>query len=311
MSEVGKQLEDLCRESKSEILLVAPFIKVSALRRLFAQLSSNISVKCVTRWHLEDILAGVSDIEIWSLFTERQGSSLWLRSDLHAKYYRTGGGTHTEGNRCLVGSANLTNAALGWSKHPNLELLISSPAIPSFEQELFSECVLVDQDLYEQTFKTVQLLKDASPIVPLAIEVLHIPDFAWLPRLRNPEDLYIAYYGNETKLSTVSREAALTDLRSLPIPKGLDRQVFEVCVGTLLLQKPLIRKIDKFLENPQRFGAVTEFMRSLPCSQVEDFDADRSWQTLMRWLRCFLSDRYALSIPNHSEVFYRVKKDEL
>jgi len=190
-------------------------------------------------------------------------------------------------------------------------LLISSPTIPSFEQDLFSECVLVDQNLYEQTLKTVQLLKDACPIVPPAIEILDNPDFTWLPKLRNPEDLYIAYCGNETKLSTVSREAALTDLRSLPIPKRLDKQVFEVCVGTLLLQKPLIRQIDKFLENPQRFGAVAEFMRSFPCSHSEDFDADRSWQTLMRWLRYFLSDRYALSIPNHSEVFYRVKKDEL
>ena len=298
MSEIGKQLEDLCRESKNEILLVAPFIKVSVLRRLFGQLSSNISVKCVTRWHLEEILAGVSDIEIWLLFAERQASSLWLQSDLHAKYYRSG-------DRCLVGSANLTNTALGWSTHPNLELLISSPAIPSFEQNLFSECVLVDQDLYEQTFKTVQMIKDACPVVPPAIGILHIPDAFWLPKLRNPEDLYIAYCGNEIKLSIVSREAALTDLRSLPIPKGLDRQVFEVCIGTLLLQKPLIRQIDSFLESPQRFGAVTKFMRSLPCSQTEDFDADRSWQTLIRWLRYFLSDRYALSIPNHSEVFYR------
>lgn len=304
MSEVGKQLEALCRDSKNEILLVAPFIKVSVLRRLFGWLPSNISVKCVTRWHLEEILAGVSDIEIWSLFTERQGSSLWLRSDLHAKYYRTK-------DRCLVGSANLTNTALGWSTHPNFELLIPSPAIPSFEKNLLSECVLVDQDLFEQTFKTVQLLKDACPVMSPAIEILDIPDFAWLPRLRNPEDLYIAYCGNENKLTTVSREAALIDLRSLPIPKGLDRQVFEVCVGTLLLQKPIIRQVDSFIEYPQRFGAVTEFMRSLPCIQAEDFDADRSWQTLMRWLRYFLSDRYALSVPNHSEVFYRLKKDEL
>jgi len=299
MSEIGRQLENLCRESKNEILLVAPFIKVSALRRLFEQLSSNILVKCVTRWHLEDILAGVSDIEIWSLFAERQGSSLWLRSDLHAKYYRTS-------DRCLVGSSNLTNAALGWSNHPNLELLIPSPAIPSFELDLFSESVLVDQDLYEQTLRAVQLLKDSYPKVNIPLEVLYVPDSSWLPKLRNPEDLYIAYCGNETKLSTVSSEAALTDLRSLRIPKGLDRHIFEVCVGTILLQKPLIRKIDEFLENPQRFGAVTEFMRSLPCSKAEDFDADRSWQTLMRWLRYFLSDRYALSIPNHSEVFYRL-----
>jgi hypothetical protein len=302
MNEVGRQLENLCRDSENEILLVAPFIKISALRRIFEQLSSNILVKCVTRWHLEDILAGVSDIEIWSLFAERQGSSLWLRSDLHAKYYRTG-------DRCLVGSANLTNAALGWSKQPNLELLISSSAIPSFEQDLLSECVLVDQDLYEQIFKTIELIKDACHVLPPAIEILDVPDSSWLPRLRNPEDLYIAYCGNEAKLSTASRKAALTDLRSLPMPKGLDKKVFEICVGTLLLQKPLIRQIDRFLQYPQRFGAVTDFLLSLPCSQAEDFDADRSWQNLMRWLRYFLSDRYALSIPNHSEVFYRVKRE--
>ena len=32
------------------------------------------------------------------------------------------------------------------------------------------------------------------------------------------------------------------------------------------------------------------------------------WEkTLMRWLLYFLPNRYALSVPNYSEVFYRIK----
>ena len=47
---------------------------------------------------------------------------------------------------------------------------------------------------------------------------------AWLPTLRNPEDLYLAYFGQTEKLTTASKIAALTDLRSLPIIPNLSQK---------------------------------------------------------------------------------------
>ncbi len=312
----GSQLEELCVQACNEVILVAPFIKAPALVRLLAQIPPQISLKCVTRWRLEEILAGVSDLEVWTILKYRPDASLWLRPDLHAKYYRAD-------QKCLVGSANLTSTALGWIKQINLELLVPLPAnnaqLLDFEEELFAGSVQVDQAIFAQMQLAVQLLGEQYPkILPLEAS----PQFeseeesqeaiatdAWLPTLRNPEDLYLAYSGRSEKLSTVSREAALLDLSVFPMPPDLPKAAFQVYVGSLLLQKPIIRQVDVLLSTPQRFGAVTDLLSSLACSQSPNFDADRAWQTLMRWLRYFLPNRYALSVPNHSEVFGRVKSD--
>ena len=312
---LGAELSNLCAEANREVLLVAPFIKASVLERLLNQISSDVSLKCITRWFPEEIVAGVSDLEVWSLIQNRPNSSLWLRPDLHAKYYRAD-------NRCLAGSANLTNKALGWSDCPNLELLVTLPAdeptVQAFEAELLKACIPVTEDLFEQMSLAVQLLAEqahnaiaTSYKVEISEEITAINNCvsvdAWLPNLRNPEDLYIAYCGQTKKLSTASKIAALTDLRSLPVIPNLPPKVFRAYIGTLLLQKPIIQKVDSFVKTPQRFGAVKNLLNSLPCVANPHFNAERAWQTLMRWLLYFLPNRYALSVPNYSEVFYQIK----
>ncbi len=78
-------------------------------------------------------------------------------------------------------------------------------------------------------------------------------------------------------------------------------------MGILLLEKPIIQQIDNFVKTPQRFGAIRDFLESLLCMNLPNFNPERAWQTLMRWLLYFLPSRYALSVPNYSEVFYRIK----
>lgn len=313
---LGTELSNLCAEANQEVLLVAPFIKASVLEKLLDKISPDVALKCITRWFPEEIVAGVSDLEVWNLIQNRPNSSLWLRPDLHAKYYRAD-------NRCLVGSANLTGKALGWSNLPNLELLMpvsaNEPTLKSFETELLKACIPVTEDLFEQMSLAVQLLSEqASNAIANNSSRVEIPENnvatnnsvninAWLPTLRNPEDLYIAYCGQTEKLSTASKIAALTDLRSLPIVPNLSQKTFKAYIGTLLLQKPIIQQVDSFVKTPQRFGAVKNLLNSLPCSNNFHFNAERAWQTLMRWLLYFLPNRYALSVPNYSEVFYRIK----
>ena len=164
----------------------------------------------------------------------------------------------------------------------------------------------------------VQLLAEQTPNAIATPSRVEIPEDnlannnsvnvnAWLPTLRNPEDLYIVYCGQTEKLSTASKTAALIDLRSLPVISNLSQKVFQAYIGTLLLQKPIIQKVDSLVKTPQRFGAVKNLLNSLPCSNNLHFNAERAWQTLMRWLLYFLPNRYALSVPNYSEVFYRIK----
>lgn len=309
MKQAGLQLEELCIQARHEVLLAAPFIKLNTFDRLLKSIDQNIKVRCVTRWHPDEIVAGVSDLDVWLLVKERPHTTLWLRSDLHAKYYRGD-------QRVLVGSANLTNAALGWSKRANLELLISSDVLADFEQELFAGSVIVDDSLYKHVKQRV----DALPAI-LKPETVDIPPDlldenimptvsleAWLPLLRHPEKLYTAYAGDVDQLGTGSRIAALYDLQALDIPVGLNREQFEAYVGIELLQKPIIRQVDQFVETPQRFGAVRDLLKTLPSSIQDGFDPDMAWQTLMRWLVYFMPQRYTSFNPKHSEIFSRREK---
>ncbi|MFM6208190.1 phospholipase D family protein, partial [Planktothrix sp.] len=110
MIKIGEQLQNLCLNAQVEIIIAAPFIKASILKKLLDSIKSGLPIKCVTRWFPEEVLAGVTDLEVWLIIESYPNSSLWLRNDLHAKYYRAD-------QQCLIGSANLTANALGWSHH--------------------------------------------------------------------------------------------------------------------------------------------------------------------------------------------------
>lgn len=199
-----------------------------------------------------------------------------------------------------------------------MTLSADEPTVKTFETDLLKACIPVTEDLFEPMSLAVQLLAEqASNAIATSSRVEILQDNvgtnnyaninAWLPTLRNPEDLYLAYSGEIEKLSTASKIVALNDLRSLPIIPNLSQKTFNAYMGTLLLQKPIIQKVDSFVKTPQRFGAVKNLLNSLPCSKNDSFNAERAWQTLMRWLLYFLPNRYALSVPNYSEVFYRIK----
>lgn len=311
----GDQLMRLCEGARDEAVLVAPFIKAGVLARLLALLGDGVALRCFTRWRPDEILAGVSDLAVWPLMRDRPGTTLWLRPDLHAKYYRGD-------DLCLVGSANLTATALGWSPRPNLELLVrwrpGALELAGFEAALAAGSVQVDDTVHGAVGDAVRQIAEHSSNPPglpgsigddAATQCLDgrgIGSGTWVPTLRTPESLFTAYAGRGDRLSAAARDTALADLCALAIPPGLSRRTFEAYVGALLLQMPIVGRVDTLVATPQRFGAVRRLLRTLPCAEQAGFDAGEAWQTLMRWLRHFLPGRYGLSVPNYSEVFYRI-----
>jgi hypothetical protein len=308
---IGQNLVEVVQKTQSELWLVAPFIKVNALIRLLSELNQQVKICCVTRWRPEEIAMGVSDIDIWLLLNERSNSQLWIRNDLHAKYYRAD-------ETCLIGSANLTATALGWASNPNLELLldvpINHPSLVNFESELIAKAILVNDGLYEQTKDLVaQLEPEIKSLQHLEREV-EFPEISnidretWLPSLRNPEQLYWAYRGEKDKFSSGIYEVAIADLHALGIPLGLSQLGFEAYVGYVLLQMPIVQKVDIFVAQPRRFGEVSAYLKTLPCTNLPDFDSKFAWQTLMRWLLCFLPTRYSQWTTNYTEMLQRNKR---
>ena len=313
MARIGDELIELLSGARSEATIVAPFMKAPVVKRLMQNLAPGVILSCITRWHPHEIKYGVSDLEVWDVLRAHQPSSLSLIPTLHAKFYRAD-------DRYAIGSANLTNAALGWSAQPNVELLISGEVdqvLRDWESFLLSQATRVDESLVRFFERLVDHLPNDDFVL-----TEHYPDMessfdeeyntpnleviSWLPMTRYPEQLYKVYLGHTEELSAGARESAKFDLLALAVPKGLGADGFGVSVAASLLQMPIVHQIDQFLAHPRSFGAVRDFLGALP-EYPQYRDPNTDWQTMMRWFRHFLPQRFHVSVPNYSEVTFRVE----
>ena len=313
MTRIGDELIDLLSGARTEVTIVAPFVKAAVVKRLVQNLAPGVVLSCITRWHPHEIKYGVSDLEVWDVLRAHQPSSLSLIPTLHAKFYRAD-------DRYAVGSANLTNAALGWSARPNVELLISGEVdqmLRDWESFLLSQATKVDESLVRFFERLVDDLpnddlvfaKDCPDTESSFGEEYDTPNLevmSWLPKTRYPEQLYKVYFGHTEGLTAGARESAQYDLLALAVPKGLGAKGFGVSVAASLLQMPVVHQIDQFLAKPRSFGAVRDFLRALP-QYPQDRDPSTDWQTMMRWFRHFLPQRFHVSVPNYSEVVFRTE----
>lgn len=318
---LGEYLLNEAGRAQEELVIIAPFIKHDVLKRILEATNVGCSVYVFTRWHLSEIALGVSDLEVWELLQERPESTLKLIPSLHAKYYRFD-------DVCLAGSANLTKTALGWHERPNLEFLTQfHSTIPSGFESALSDGNKVTESLYLQ-YKQMLSEYDVSHLKELrkmreyqnnqtkgeTVEETVI-EFGgqeeepgwWTPKLRHPEDLHSVYAIDKEGVTSVTERNGQDDLRHFNLSPGLDKESFKLEVGWQLLQKPVVQEVDTFVKSGERFGAVRDHLKTLPCADLPDFDATETWQALMRWLLYFLEDRYKRYQPNYSEIFERTK----
>ncbi len=311
----GTQLKHLCAGARHVLIIAAPFIKASALKQLLHALPENVAVTCITRWRVDEIAAGVSDLEVWPLLRDRAHATLHLRANLHAKYYRAD-------SDVLVGSANITNAALGWSRTPNLELLVPmqlNDHLLAFEEQLTDDVITVDDALHDAVALATERFKSTMlPLTSVEEPVIALQDEAesssvkqesvyWLPQTRYPEHLYTVYSGELEQVTTATAKTSLEDLAFLQIPPGMSREAFEACVAGILLLLPITQELDQFVQSPRRFGEMRQWLAQHPRTKEMNRDeVTYAWQVLMRWLLYFLPSMYRLDVPSHSEVFGKV-----
>ena len=293
---LGARLIEACGTAEEELVLCAPFIKAHVLQRLMDATAPNVGVEVFTRWRPDEVAAGISDTAVLSIAAARNGQ-VFLCDRLHAKYVRFD-------RRALIGSANLTSTALGWTSTPNLEVLTEVPAatpqLVELEGRLRTESIAATQALADEVERVAALLPQA---VGMGDEAFEPQSAVWYPRLREPRDLYTAYSAGPARLSRASQAAASADLAALELPLGLDRARFEELVASRLLQSPIVRGVDHALADAQRFGAVRDHLQGL--LNLDREDASFIWQTLMRWLLEFMPGRYEHSVPRWSEVVVR------
>ena len=295
MTILGAALVGLAKESCREFVMCAPFAKQREISKVLSAVPAGVRIHLFTRWRPDEVAAGVSDTEVLSVIHAR-GGAVYLHDRLHAKFYRNE-------NRALLGSANLTGAALGWSPNPNIELLVESDdrAILDVERRLAAESIAATDEIAREIEELAALLP-ARVELPDSFVSARSPD-DWVPSLRMPSDLFKAYRVGAAALTSTSAAAAGVDLAVLDLPVGLAQAQFTALVGHRLLCQPIVKAVDEFLSEPRRFGEVRELI-----SKLTGFDRDQAefaWQTTMRWMLEFLPQRYSRQVFRHSEVLCR------
>lgn len=273
---LGDVLVEMCPNAR-DLVLVAPYMKMGALERVLESAGTLATLTCVTRWRPGDLAGGVSDVGCRAMVVDR-GGSFRLHPTLHAKYYRVD-------DVVLIGSANLTAAAMGWSREPNLEILsrVGRNRFDAgvFEHELLREAREIDDGEFARWFTTAKIGVEVERFPVVQEPAL----WTWRPTTRDPENLELAYRGRQEEIASFDEKAAaLRDLQALAVPGGLAGDALWAWIATCLLSTPFVNSVIRLREADATSAAgllAESYGRGVT-------QARRDMEAVQNWLR-FLS----------------------
>ena len=269
---LGDLVTQLCSNARS-LVIAAPYIKADALSRVLAAVNAEASLICVTRWSPHDLAVGASDPECRNLVTGF-GGSFRLHPSLHAKYYRIDDVT-------LIGSANLTSSAMGWSPQPNLEILCR--AGDDFDSVAFQEELLDGaREISDDEF----LRWEAIPKIAARRERELAGGQPWLdtwrPRTRDPIHLELSYEGRGDEIASSDEQRAVRrDLQALQVPPALSNVEVRTWATACLLAAPFTNTVIQLSHTPDVAGSYQSLASVYGLNMTE---ARRDMETVQNWL---------------------------
>lgn len=285
----GDRLVENLTAATQDVLICAPFIKAGVLTRLLQAIPSSVPVRIVTRWLPAEIAVGVCDLEVFDVVAARDGARLDLLDRLHAKIYVTD-------NVALVGSANLTGAALGWSDKPNLELLTALAATDESVRQCLDQLAEARPATIEEQDRIRNLAAEiGAPELNLVSDTATIaPAVLWLPQLAAPVRLFQAYTPQmRDRLPASVLDAALSDLNALGIPVGLPEPAFRQAVADAFERMPAVQRLLAAAAHDLRDSDGADLIRQMPVAK--DLNAEQQWLIVREWMTSFLGDRYEIA----------------
>jgi hypothetical protein len=294
------------------IWVVAPFIKLEALKRLLEGAPPSAGFKLVCRWQPSDLVAGVSDLEVYSYLKDR-GWDLFVNQRIHLKLYVF------ESNVALATSGNLTMSGLGYADahRANVEVGTTVELTAPDWVNLYrvtGESRLVTPELYARFEEYVRAHPPPPPGDP-APDLLGPPKkytLASLPATETPAALADFYFS----LSSASHSPDIArrgyhDLATFGIPGGLSPEEFDIALGASLRQNPFVQDFLEYLrcQGSLRFGAVNDWIHD----RCEDVPLPYRWEVkpstriFYNWLAHYFSE-VTWDRPKFSQVIFWNRK---
>ena len=276
----GARIRALFENAEGEIAVIAPFIKVDALRSLLEVIPAGPHLRCVSRWLPREIAAGVSDPEILDLLETRGNFSLSLVDRLHAKLY-------IAGDRCLAGSANVTLAGLGeGGDGSNIEVLVETTIGEPGIAATLEAISRAERPATRSMAQTARRLADSLASSTASTVALNAP---WFPGSRRPEQAYRIYSQPPSGFVGAADHVLLADLASSNLPPGLEEGEFQAAIRSLLAAIPLAEALLEASEDTTLTRADANSW--LETITGDDFSTNDLWIAFVNWMAYFFPDR--------------------
>lgn len=267
-SPVYKVIEERIASGDDIILMIVPFIKLDALKRLNCVQANKLRLKVICRWQPDDLLSGASDIDVFPYLKEN-GCELFLNWDVHLKLYVFWS------NIAFNTSGNLTLRGLGYGDHSNIE--VGNMVAITMEDwariyRIVETSRLLDDALYEQ-FKTfVEQQNTELPRIPPPnlIGPPKIYTMASLPATETPRQLASFYSDPEDPKNTPENlRRGMHDLILFDLPANLSPLEFDARLGEAFRQTPFVQAFVGYLKERRslNFGAVSAWIHT-KCEDV-------------------------------------------
>jgi hypothetical protein len=305
-SPVHQVLEDRIKGGDSLILVLVPFVKLAALQQLHWVHSGQVKFKVICRWRPEDLLSGVSDLQVFH-YLKNCGCQLFINSDIHLKLYVFE--SHTAFNT----SGNLTLRGLGYSESANIEVgNMVSLSLHDWTKiyQIINSSRQVDDALYQRLKDFVEQNPRTSSLqVPAdLIPQPKVYTISALPATESPKWLSNFYFDQNPGRSTSEEvRRAAHDLATFEIPQGLTQKDFDKQLGTGFCRTPFVQDFVDLLrsEKSLRFGAVNDWIHR----KCEDVPLPYRWEIkdntriFYDWLVHY-NPNITWDRPNYSQVIY-------
>lgn len=274
----GHRIRVLFESAADGVAVIAPFIKVDALRSLLDVVSPTVPLRCVTRWLPQEVAAGVSDPEIFDLLEARGHFSLSLVDRLHAKIY-------IAGDRCLAGSPNVTLAGLGEGNHAeNIEVLVETTVDDPAVVATLAAISEVERPATRAMAQAARRLADC--LVTSNTAALD-RDAPWFPKSRRPERAYRMYFHPPNEYLGVADRVLLADLAHANLQPGRTENEFRVAIRTLLAAIPIAAPILAATGDVTVARAdVQGYLETL----AGEFSPRDLWMAFVNWMAYFFAD---------------------
>lgn len=290
---VGDQLISVLCNAQRSVRIAAPFIKTHALERVLLAIPDGVDVTCIARMRPEDVASEVCDLEVFDRLHERNGAAFLIHPHLHAKFFAADAS-------CLVGSANLSQTALGWRSPSNFELLIelstTEHGLEEWWAELLGQSIEATEALRDAIRDEAARLKNSGQsITRPEIEQDSIKDASvWVPECPRWTGLWEVYSGDERQLPSSALASAKSDLTALGLPPGLNESGFKRAIRTSFRQTQIFHHLDQLAKEGLSDHTASQLL--IDVCGIEPRNAERRWQLLKNWLSGLYPEEFRIEV---------------